>query len=109
MLVLFLSVLVEGGSEEEHGRDEKRPNYVCTEFTATVLAGVRGDAKSERAMNAATANATVVKKPKTFWMRTIEVCMLGGSLNCCSCYPIFSRLASMAGDVTIAKSLKILN
>lgn len=50
--------------------------YVCTSFTLIVAAGVLGLATSESAMNAATAKATVVKKPKTFWMRVTEVCIL---------------------------------
>jgi hypothetical protein len=53
--------------------------YVCTSFNDTVAAGVRGEMTSENAINAATANATVVKKPKTFWMRTMEVCILAAS------------------------------
>jgi hypothetical protein len=42
---------------------------------------------SEKAIKAATANATVVKKPKTFCIRTTEVCILClvSSVNVYSC------------------------
>lgn len=42
-----------------------------------LLDGVRGVIRSEAAMSAATTKATVVKKPKVFWMRVMELCMLG--------------------------------
>ena len=37
--------------------------------------GVRGEMMSEKAIKAATAKATVVKKPKTFWARTRDECI----------------------------------
>lgn len=60
----------------KNGTREKKVTHVCTSFTLTVAAGVLGLTTSESAMKAATANATVVKKPKTFWMRVMEVCIL---------------------------------
>ncbi len=50
--------------------------YICTSLIDTVAFGVRGARISENAINAATAKATVVKKPKTFWTRTMAVCMI---------------------------------
>ncbi len=50
--------------------------YTCTSLTDIVDFGVRGARISENAINAAMANATVVKKPKTFWIRTTAVCMI---------------------------------
>jgi hypothetical protein len=38
----------------------------------TPTLGVRGEKRSEAAIMAATTKATVVKKPKVFWMRTME-------------------------------------
>lgn len=40
--------------------------------------GERGEKRSVAAMNAPRTQATVVKKPKTFWMRVKELCMVGG-------------------------------
>lgn len=51
--------------------------YTCTSFTITFELGVRGASISENAIRAATAKATVVKKPKTFWARTTVECMAG--------------------------------
>jgi phage gp16-like protein len=42
----------------------------------TPTLGFRGARKSVAAMRAATTKATVVKKPKVFWMRTREECMV---------------------------------
>lgn len=36
--------------------------------------------RSVAAMNAPRTKATVVKKPKTFWRRVKELCMLGNNL-----------------------------
>lgn len=47
----------------------------------TPTLGVRGEKRSEAAMKAATTKATVVKKPKVFWMRTMEEYMVGGRLG----------------------------
>lgn len=44
-------------------------------FTATVALGALGENRSEAAIRAATTNATVVKKPKTFWARTMVECI----------------------------------
>lgn len=41
--------------------------------------GVREEKKSVAAMKAPKTQATVVKKPKTFWMRVKEECMVGDS------------------------------
>lgn len=41
--------------------------------------GVRGVKRSVAAMKAPRTHATVVKKPKTFWRRVKEECMLGGA------------------------------
>lgn len=45
-------------------------------FTNILADGVLGERKSENAIRAATAKATVVKKPKTFCPLTREECML---------------------------------
>lgn len=45
-------------------------------FTMTFALGVRGARRSENAIKAATAKQTVVKKPKTFWARTMIVCIV---------------------------------
>lgn len=42
--------------------------------------GVRAEPRSVAAMNAPRTKATVVKKPKTFWSRVKELCMLGNLL-----------------------------
>ena len=39
----------------------------------------RPEMKSVIAMKAPMANATVVKKPKTFWMRFTLLCIVGGT------------------------------
>ena len=52
--------------------------YTVTSFTCMLDFGVRGAARSEVAIKAATTNATVVKKPKTFWRRTRVECMVAG-------------------------------
>lgn len=41
----------------------------------TFAFGVRGARRSDAAIKAATTKQTVVKKPKTFWARTMEVCI----------------------------------
>lgn len=45
-------------------------------LTSTLALGVRGAVKSQTAIRAATANKTVVKKPKTFCERTRVECMV---------------------------------
>lgn len=42
--------------------------------------GVRAEPRSVAAMNAPRTKATVVKKPKTFWSRVKELCMLSNLL-----------------------------
>lgn len=39
---------------------------------------MRGVRRSDAAIRAATTKQTVVKKPKTFWARTIVECMVRG-------------------------------
>lgn len=39
--------------------------------------GLCGETKLLSAITVATVNATVVKKPKTFWSRTSAECMMG--------------------------------
>jgi hypothetical protein len=56
----------------------------------TLADGVRGAVKSERATKAATANATVVKKPKTFWMRVRELYILRKPYGSCDVQTLFS-------------------
>lgn len=46
-------------------------------MSITLALGVRGAMKSEAAIKAATTNATVVKKPKTFCARTRVECIFG--------------------------------
>jgi hypothetical protein len=41
--------------------------------------GERVEKRSVAAMKAPRKQATVVKKPKTFWMRVKELCMVGGA------------------------------
>ena len=43
--------------------------------------GERVEPRSVAAMNAPRTKATVVKKPKTFWRRVKELCMLGNNLE----------------------------
>jgi hypothetical protein len=43
----------------------------------TPTLGVRGARRSVAAIKAATTKATVVKKPKAFWMRTTDEYMAG--------------------------------
>jgi hypothetical protein len=50
--------------------------YTSTLLIETLAFGVRGDMTSVKAIKAATANATVVKKPKTFWARTTVECIV---------------------------------
>lgn len=65
-------------------RGEERGERTHT-WTLVVLRtptlGVRGARKSEAAIRAATAKATVVKKPKAFWTRTSEEYMVGNRLR----------------------------
>lgn len=45
--------------------------------------GLRMDKRSDAAMKPASTQATVVKNPKTPWMRVKELCMMGGrKLRC---------------------------
>jgi len=55
--------------------------YTSTLLTNTSALGVRGEIRSEAAIKAATANATVVKNPKTFWARTTVECMTAVSFK----------------------------
>lgn len=48
------------------GRGGVRATNTCTSRMERVAFGTRGARRSENAMSAAIANATVVKKPKTF-------------------------------------------
>lgn len=52
-----------------------RKTYTCTFVVLISALGVLGTVKSEAAIMAATTNATVVKKPKTFWRRVRELYM----------------------------------
>lgn len=56
--------------------EEYLATYTCTSFTVTLALGVRGAIRSEHAIRAATAKATVVKKPKTFCARTMVECIV---------------------------------
>lgn len=47
----------------------------------TPTLGVRGARKSEAAIKLATTKATVVKKPKAFWRRTMEEYIVGDGLG----------------------------
>lgn len=51
--------------------------YTCTFRKATLAVGVWGWMKVDSAMTAATEKATVVKKPKTFCIRTRVECIVG--------------------------------
>jgi hypothetical protein len=51
--------------------------YTWTLVVLRVPLGALGERKSDAAMRAATAKATVVKKPKVFCARTREVYMVG--------------------------------
>jgi hypothetical protein len=62
--------------EGELGSEGTRATYTWTSFTATFALGVRGAIRSEAAIRAATTKATVVKNPKTFWMRTMLECIV---------------------------------
>lgn len=50
--------------------------YTWISLTSTLALGVLDETISVHAIKAATMNATVVKNPKTFWMRTSEECMI---------------------------------
>ena len=56
-------------------RKSKRRTDTWTSFTTTLALGVRGERRSEQAINAATTKQTVVKKPNTFWARVMVVCI----------------------------------
>ena len=58
------------------GESRWRGSYTCASFMETSALGVRGKRRSDEAIRAATMNATVVKKPKTFWARTRVECMV---------------------------------
>lgn len=45
-------------------------------FTSIFAEGVLRDMKSDMAISSPTIQATVVKKPKTFWPLTKEECMM---------------------------------
>lgn len=64
------------GISWEWREGEAWETYTWISFTSTLALGVRGEMISVHAIKAATTNATVVKNPKTFWMRTTEECML---------------------------------
>ena len=51
--------------------------YTCTFLNSSFAEGVWGLRTTLTAIAAATAKATEVKKPKTFWTRTRVECMLG--------------------------------
>jgi hypothetical protein len=54
--------------------------YTWTLSTVTTALGVLAAIRSNAAISAATANATVVKKPKTFWVRTRAECIVSRTL-----------------------------
>ena len=47
----------------------------------TFALGVRGARRSDAAIKAAMTKHTVVKKPKTFWARTMVVCIFAAVLK----------------------------
>ena len=65
--------------------------YTFTFFNSKLAVGVCGLSNTLTAMTAATVKATEVKKPKTFWMRTREECIVAvrdsaiGVVRRCSC------------------------
>lgn len=73
-VLLRCGELVGCGAKAE--RAEENGTYTWTSLTSTLALGVRGEMTSVHAIKAATTNATVVKNPKTFWMRTTDECML---------------------------------
>jgi hypothetical protein len=50
--------------------------YTWISLTEILALGVRAARKSVDATRAATMNTTVVKKPKTFWVRVMVECIL---------------------------------
>lgn len=54
----------------------QRGTYTWTSLMLTLALGIRGDIRSDAAIRAATAKQTVVKKPKTFWARTMVECIV---------------------------------
>jgi hypothetical protein len=58
------------------GEGRNWQTYTWTSLTAMLALGVRGAIRSEHAIKAATAKATVVKNPKTFCARTMVECIL---------------------------------
>lgn len=55
--------------------------HTCTFLTLMLASGVAGNSIDEAAINAPTKNATVVKKPKRFCIRTRVECIVAG-LSC---------------------------
>ena len=76
MLCLITAELGGVGRDRWRTGRTKESTYTCTSLTVTFALGVRGARISEQAMRAATAKVTVVKKPKTFWARTIVECIV---------------------------------
>ena len=56
--------------------------YTWVSFKVMVALGVRVAMRSEHAIRAATTKATVVKKPNTFWARTMVECIVADSPLC---------------------------
>lgn len=59
-----------------HLYEKNNDTHTCRVVGTIVPLGRRIASRSEAAIKAASKQATVVKKPKTFWTRVKELCMV---------------------------------